>query len=145
MTTVEALKSLYEHLGGDAADVADLTLNPELVAALSELEIGGGGSATTVYTDTSGAHGGDGYDTTPYPLYKDAGLTTAMTQAEIAELIKKGGYLIADPANTQWQERYMSPVTAFISPAGASNSVAVIGTYMLGEGLQAIYVGIYTE
>lgn len=41
-TTVDELKALYVHLGGTAADVEDLTLIPQMIAAISELDIAGG-------------------------------------------------------------------------------------------------------
>lgn len=40
-TTVDELKALYVHLGGTAADVEDLTLIPQMIAAISELDIAG--------------------------------------------------------------------------------------------------------
>ena len=36
LNTIEALKALYVALGGDAADVADLVIIPELIAAIAE-------------------------------------------------------------------------------------------------------------
>ena len=36
-TTVNALKSLYTALGGDAADVADIATNPGMIAAIKEI------------------------------------------------------------------------------------------------------------
>lgn len=36
LNTIEALKALYVALGGDADDVADLTIIPELIAAIAE-------------------------------------------------------------------------------------------------------------
>ena len=38
-TTVNELKALYVHLGGVAEDVADVTLIPQMIAAISELDI----------------------------------------------------------------------------------------------------------
>ena len=43
-TTVEALKGLYAALGGTAADVADITLIPDMINAIAE-HIGAGGAA----------------------------------------------------------------------------------------------------
>lgn len=43
-TTVEALKGLYAALGGTAADVADITLIPDMIDAIAEY-IGTGGAA----------------------------------------------------------------------------------------------------
>ena len=40
MTTVEALKSLYTALGGDSADVADISTNPDMINALCEVASG---------------------------------------------------------------------------------------------------------
>ena len=36
LKTIEALKALYVALGGDADDVADLTIIPELIAAIAD-------------------------------------------------------------------------------------------------------------
>lgn len=38
-TTVDELKALYVHLGGSAADVEGLTLIPQMIAAISDLDI----------------------------------------------------------------------------------------------------------
>lgn len=43
-TTVEALKGLYAALGGTAADVAGITLIPDMIDAIAE-HIGTGGAA----------------------------------------------------------------------------------------------------
>ena len=37
MTIVEALKALYAALGGTAADVADITQNADMIAAIADL------------------------------------------------------------------------------------------------------------
>lgn len=54
-TTVEALKGLYAALGGTAADVADITLIPDMIDAIAE-HIGTGGAAElpTVTTTDNG-------------------------------------------------------------------------------------------
>lgn len=36
--TVDALKNLYDALGGTAADVADITLIPDMINAIAELK-----------------------------------------------------------------------------------------------------------
>ena len=36
LNTIDALKALYVALGGDADDVADLVIIPELIAAIAE-------------------------------------------------------------------------------------------------------------
>jgi len=36
-TTVEALKALYVALGGDAADVADITIIPDMIMAIAAI------------------------------------------------------------------------------------------------------------
>lgn len=38
-TTVDELKALYVHLGGTVADVEDLTLIPQMISAIAELDI----------------------------------------------------------------------------------------------------------
>ena len=42
MNTVEALKALYVALGGTAADVAKMTLIPQLIGAIAQFAAGGG-------------------------------------------------------------------------------------------------------
>lgn len=37
-TTVDALKNLYVVLGGEAADVADITLIPDMINAIADLK-----------------------------------------------------------------------------------------------------------
>lgn len=48
MGNLEALKALYVNLGGSATDVAGMTTLSEVIAATSDLEIGGGDSDFTV-------------------------------------------------------------------------------------------------
>lgn len=48
MGNLEALKALYVNLGGSADDVAGMTTLSEVIAATSDLEIGGGDSDFTV-------------------------------------------------------------------------------------------------
>ena len=55
-TNVEALKNLYVTLGGNAADVADLDSNSEMIEALRNVAGGGGGGGvfTVTFTTTDG-------------------------------------------------------------------------------------------
>lgn len=46
MDNVQALKNLYEQLGGDPADVADVSTNADMINAIAGLDIGGGGGST---------------------------------------------------------------------------------------------------
>lgn len=47
-TNVQALKNLYAALGGTPADVADINLIPDMINAISGLDIGGGSGAVIV-------------------------------------------------------------------------------------------------
>lgn len=49
-TNVQALKNLYEQLGGTPADVADINLIPDMIDAIAALDIGGGGGVTVDQT-----------------------------------------------------------------------------------------------
>lgn len=51
-TNVEALKNLYVTLGGNAADVADLDSNSEMIEALRNVAGGGGGGSSKYYEFT---------------------------------------------------------------------------------------------
>ena len=53
--TVDALKALYVALGGTAADVADITLIPDMVNAIATLvQIGGTAELPSVTTTDNG-------------------------------------------------------------------------------------------
>ena len=54
-TTVEALKNLYAALGGTAADVADITLIPDMINALaSYIQTGGAAELPKVSSSDNG-------------------------------------------------------------------------------------------
>ena len=53
LNTIEALKALYVALGGEAADVADMVLIPELISAISTVA-GGGSDLPAVTSDDNG-------------------------------------------------------------------------------------------
>lgn len=52
MTTVNALKNLYTALGGDSADVADISTNPDMINALCEVASGGNPNSKETITGT---------------------------------------------------------------------------------------------
>lgn len=52
-TNVQALKNLYEQLGGDPADVANISTNADTINAIAGLDIGGGGDVDQTYDATS--------------------------------------------------------------------------------------------
>ena len=54
MLTTDALKKLYVAMGGTASDVENLTLTPELIAAIAEIYSGGGSSLPAVTSDDNG-------------------------------------------------------------------------------------------
>lgn len=43
--TIEALKKLYVAMGGDADDVENLTITPEMISAIADIYQGGGGGS----------------------------------------------------------------------------------------------------
>lgn len=52
---IDALKKLYVAMGGDAADVANLNITPEMISAIADIYQGGGGaSLPAVTTDDNG-------------------------------------------------------------------------------------------
>lgn len=51
-TIPEALKDLYVAMGGDAADVADISLTPDMIEALADVYEGGGGGGAEIFTAT---------------------------------------------------------------------------------------------
>ena len=50
MNTIEALQKLYVALGGEAADVANLNITPEMISAIADIAEGGGGSSLPAVT-----------------------------------------------------------------------------------------------
>lgn len=52
MTTVNALKNLYTALGGDSADVADISTNPDMINALCDVASGGNPNSKETITGT---------------------------------------------------------------------------------------------
>lgn len=55
LNTIDALKALYVALGGDADDVADLTIIPELIAAIAtQVEIATAKELPTVSATDNG-------------------------------------------------------------------------------------------
>lgn len=52
--TIEALKKLYVAMGGTAADVANLTITPEMISAIADIYQGGGSSLPAVTSDDNG-------------------------------------------------------------------------------------------
>lgn len=50
MNTIEALQKLYVALGGEAADVANLNITPEMISAIADIVGGGGGSSLPAVT-----------------------------------------------------------------------------------------------
>lgn len=54
MGNVEALKALYVAMGGDAADVENLSLNAEIILALANVISGAGGLLPAVTASDDG-------------------------------------------------------------------------------------------
>ena len=50
MNTIEALRKLYVALGGEAADVANLNITPEMISAIADIAEGGGASSLPAVT-----------------------------------------------------------------------------------------------
>lgn len=53
-TTVESLKGLYEALGGDADDVAVVSLIPDMIDAIAAVVAAGGGQLPAVDAEDNG-------------------------------------------------------------------------------------------
>lgn len=54
MLTVDALKLLYVALGGNAEDVAELTLNADVIAKIAEVAAGAGSTLPAVSAEDNG-------------------------------------------------------------------------------------------
>lgn len=85
-TIPEALKALYVAMGGDAADVANLTVTPDVIEALADVYEGGGGGADTFLIS---------FTATPNSETEDFDWTCDKTKAEIAEAAESGKILKA--------------------------------------------------
>lgn len=58
-TIVEALKDLYVAMGGESSDVAELSLNPDVIEKIAEVAEGGtGGGILIVNAEVQGGTGG---------------------------------------------------------------------------------------
>lgn len=57
-TNVQALKNLYEKLGGDPADVSDISTNAGMIDAIAGLDIGGGTVDQTYDPESENAQSG---------------------------------------------------------------------------------------
>ena len=100
MTNLEALKYAYTELGGDAAEVAGITNNADVIAKIGELEIGGGGGggAGGVYVETALNTSGE------YPEY----VSTTTAAAVIAALQAGSSVIFHVPASDYQFEMYLS-------------------------------------
>lgn len=58
MTNVEALKELYVALGGEAADVAGITENAQMIHEIAKIVHGGGGGGGGGLPDVTAADNG---------------------------------------------------------------------------------------
>lgn len=83
-TIPEALKALYVAMGGDEADVANLTVTPDVIEALADVYEGGGGGADTFLISF-----------TATPTEDDFTWTCDKTKAEIAAAAESGKILKA--------------------------------------------------
>ena len=89
MLTVEALKNLYVAMGGDAAAVANIDLNPEAVSAIAALvESGGGtGGGSAAYTVNVA------FDNETHTLTADKGAADIYAAAQNGTVLFKVTYL----------------------------------------------------
>lgn len=94
-TNVQALKNLYEQLGGDPADVADISTNAGMINAIAELDIGGGG-------------GGGGTVDQTY----NATSTNAQSGTAVAEALSSAKYTVTFP---------QSPVATVVASQSFTN------------------------
>ena len=67
----EALKKIYIKLGGDSAEVLDMSTTTELIQEIAELPLGGGGGGAFIITVTS-VIGDDGTTYTADKTYREA-------------------------------------------------------------------------
>ena len=102
--TIEALKKLYVAMGGDADDVENLNITPEMISAIADIYQGGGGSSLPAVTAD------------------DNGKVLAVVEGDWDKAENAGGAVLitlGEESMTAFNEVLMDFVTAAITNAGA--------------------------
>lgn len=133
-TIPEALKDLYVAMGGDAEDVANLTVTPDVIEALADVYEGGGGVSTFEATFTATPVVVEGEPTGEFTWDCDK------TYAEITEAFESGKILRCHGVVTGLG------VESYLTSYAISNSIiSFIGIGYMNNSVVYLQAGIEND